>query len=388
MTNLSLVFQKEDANLGSIRPIVHASIAGLTQLKDELGPEEVEFQNDLQDGKYGNVEVTHLNERSIQAHTNVRSKYIQHLINALQDRFPDDTLDLISSLDILLNPSRYPHAQSAFQEYARDATEMVIAHFGHERACREGLLLAEPCQDITAESSGGGEIKRKFGLSYAAELQIFDETDTAVEEDILLELVEANPDLCLTVPDSFLGEVKENGGAPTCRNVSSFEVMNTSTTEVSESEAAKEMVESALLKKPGGDDVLEEYKSDNPLKHSTRRQLVNILTSHMTEMHGRIPSRKQKEKYALGIISLFPSLKDPFSRKGYEHFYDGEKNTGYLSWRLRTMSRKNLTTRSQQAVPATVPQAQGPNRPRSAPTVPRQLDEDEDNLTTSPGLSA
>ena len=62
------------------------------------------------------------------------------------------------------------------------------------------------------------------------------------------------------------------------------------------------------------------------------------------------------------------------------------KNTGYLSWRLRTMSRKNRATRSQQAVPATVPQ--GPNRPRSAPTVPHQLDEDEDNLTTSPGLSA
>ncbi|KAI4803772.1 hypothetical protein KUCAC02_025420 [Chaenocephalus aceratus] len=239
--------------------------------------------------------------------------------------------------------------------------------------------------------------QRKFGLSDAAELQIFDETDTAVEEDILLELVEANPDVCMTVRDSFLGEdhstpssltdtmspssdndlsSQREWGAPTCRNVSSFEVMNTSTTEVSESEAAKEMVESALLKKPGGDDVLEEYKSENSLKHSTRRQLVNILASHMTEMHGKIPSRKQKEKYALGIISLFPSLKDPFSRKGYEHFYDGEKDTGYLSWRLRTMSRKNRTTRSQQAVPATVLQAQGPNRPRSAPTVPHQLDGD------------
>ncbi|KAM9468445.1 uncharacterized protein Hap1MRO34_013130 [Clarias gariepinus] len=31
----------------------------------------------------------------------------------------------------------------------------------------------------------------------------------------------------------------------------------------------------------------------------------------------RIPSRQQKEKYALGIITLFPSLKDPFSPKGY-----------------------------------------------------------------------
>ncbi|KAK1876402.1 ACT domain containing protein ACR3 [Dissostichus eleginoides] len=50
------------------------------------------------------------------------------------------------------------------------------------------------------------KVKSKFGLSDAAELQIFDETDTAVEEDILLELMEANPDLCLTVCDSFLGE--------------------------------------------------------------------------------------------------------------------------------------------------------------------------------------
>ncbi|KAL7881023.1 hypothetical protein SRHO_G00032770 [Serrasalmus rhombeus] len=30
----------------------------------------------------------------------------------------------------------------------------------------------------------------------------------------------------------------------------------------------------------------------------------------------RIPSRKQKEKYALGIITLFPPLKGPFSPKG------------------------------------------------------------------------
>ncbi|XP_034386214.1 uncharacterized protein LOC117729344 [Cyclopterus lumpus] len=77
------------------------------------------------------------------------------------------------------------------------------------------------------------------------------------------------------------------------------------------------MVENALLTKPGGEYVLEEYKSENSLKHRTRRQLVNILASHMTEMHGRIPSRKQKEKFALGIITLFPSLKDPFSPNGY-----------------------------------------------------------------------
>ncbi|CAL8342215.1 unnamed protein product [Arctogadus glacialis] len=163
-------------------------------------------------------------------------------------------------------------------------------------------------------------------------------------------------------------------GIPIDRNVSNFEVMNRCTTEASGSEAAKEMVEKALLRKPGGEDVLEEYKSENTLKHSTRRHLVNILASHMTEMHGRIVPRQQKEKYALGIITLFPSLKDPFSPKGYEHFYDGVKNTGFLSWRLRTMSRKNRATGSPQA--ATVPQLQGPKRQRPAATEPQQLDGD------------
>ncbi|XP_041834831.1 uncharacterized protein LOC121635621 [Melanotaenia boesemani] len=185
------------------------------------------------------------------------------------------------------------------------------------------------------------EVKSKFGLPDSAELQVFDESDTAVEEDVLLELIEASPNICLTVCDSLLGvfspldhstpssltdtislsssdtDLHKELSIPTVGNGSRSEVRNRSTTEVSESEAAKEMVENALRVKPGGEDVLGEYQSNNSLTHRTRRQLVNILASHMTENHGRIPSRKHKEKYALGIVTLFPSLKDPFSPKGY-----------------------------------------------------------------------
>ncbi|NP_001076561.1 uncharacterized protein LOC100034589 [Danio rerio] len=84
-----------------------------------------------------------------------------------------------------------------------------------------------------------------------------------------------------------------------------------------DAERAKRIVQDALEKQSGGDEVLDEYKATKTLKHSTRRQLVNIVVSHMTEIHGRIPTRKQRETYALGIISLFPSLRDPFSAKGY-----------------------------------------------------------------------
>ncbi|XP_054475543.1 uncharacterized protein LOC129107955 [Anoplopoma fimbria] len=111
--------------------------------------------------------------------------------------------------------------------------------------------------------------------------------------------------ISLSSSDSDLRE----HGIPAGRSRSSKEDMGSS--------AAKEMVEDALNRKPGGEDILEEYRGENSLSHRTRRQLVNILASDMTERHGRFPSRQQKEKYALGIITVFPSLKDPFSPKGY-----------------------------------------------------------------------
>ena len=49
-------------------------------------------------------------------------------------------------------------------------------------------------------------VKSKFGIPDAAQLDIFDETDTAVDKDILLELLEARPDLCLTVRERISDE--------------------------------------------------------------------------------------------------------------------------------------------------------------------------------------
>ncbi|CAK6984490.1 uncharacterized protein LOC112435461, partial [Scomber scombrus] len=54
----------------------------------------------------------------------------------------------------------------------------------------------------------------------------------------------------------------------------------------------------------------------------------------------QLPSKAVREEYALGIVTVFPSLKDPYSKKGYEHFYDAASSTGYISWRLKTIQRK------------------------------------------------
>ncbi|XP_047197196.1 uncharacterized protein LOC118114493, partial [Hippoglossus stenolepis] len=69
------------------------------------------------------------------------------------------------------------------------------------------------------------------------------------------------------------------------------------------------------------------------------KQMVNLLVADMMEVHGRIPPTYVRTKYALGIITLFPCLRDPYSKNGYEHYYDAESGSGYLAWRIKTVQR-------------------------------------------------
>ncbi|KAJ8360979.1 hypothetical protein SKAU_G00175040 [Synaphobranchus kaupii] len=82
---------------------------------------------------YKDVKVTHTGDRSIQAF----KRYIQHLIDAVHDRFPDDAMDLLNCFDVLLNPSHYPQTQGALQEYPEPAIKTIIGHFGQEKTSEE-----------------------------------------------------------------------------------------------------------------------------------------------------------------------------------------------------------------------------------------------------------
>ncbi|XP_056438927.1 uncharacterized protein LOC130375809 isoform X3 [Gadus chalcogrammus] len=102
---------------------------------------------------------------------------------------------------------------------------------------------------------------------------------------------------------------------------------------------AKQLVESILSTKPGGERILQEYNRTKSLVDETRRKMVNILAADLTEKNGTSPPRQLKEKYARGIVTLFPYLSDPYAKNGYEHYYDGESGTGYLAWRIKTIQR-------------------------------------------------
>lgn len=45
-------------------------------------------------------------------------------------------------------------------------------------------------------------------------------------------------------------------------------------------------VRAALCSKPGGKEILEEYKKTSTISDVTRRKMVNILVADMVESHG------------------------------------------------------------------------------------------------------
>ncbi|CAL8259141.1 unnamed protein product [Arctogadus glacialis] len=206
------------------------------------------------------------------------------------------------------------------------------------------VKISEPCLEMFIT-----EVRVKFSIPEDKTLTVTDDGGTEVDADVFPELV--TKDVCLVIHDSE-GESPASESSGSLTDTLSLLSSQGSEVELSQSKraclgaemlqcvTAKDLVKNVLLEKPGGATVLKEYEDTGKICDSSRRQMVNILAAHMTEKEGRIPQRLTKEKYALGIVTLFPSLQDPMSKKGYEHFYDAQSGSGFLAWRLKTIQRK------------------------------------------------
>ncbi|XP_016113911.1 uncharacterized protein [Sinocyclocheilus grahami] len=112
--------------------------------------------------------------------------------------------------------------------------------------------------------------------------------------------------------------------------------------EPSDCNVSKDLVHAVLHSKPGGSDILKEYEQTKSLSDKTRRKLVNILVADMVEKYGRVPPVSVRVSYALGIITLFPNLKDKCSPTGYEQYYDPRSGQGYIAYRLKTVQHNSV----------------------------------------------
>ncbi|KAL0148389.1 hypothetical protein M9458_056289, partial [Cirrhinus mrigala] len=124
------------------------------------------------------------------------------------------------------------------------------------------------------------------------------------------------------------------------------------------------MVKKILQTKPGGDGIIREYNKTKSSSDSNRRKMVNILTADVTEKHSSSPPEQVRELYAQGIIALFPYLRDPYAKLGYEHYYDPQSGQGYLSWKIKNIQRNSAPSETRRCVPQSF--SGGPSAQREA----------------------
>ncbi|XP_053351228.1 uncharacterized protein LOC128520833 [Clarias gariepinus] len=169
----------------------------------------------------------------------------------------------------------------------------------------------------------------KFGVPSVPEnVMVFDESGTEVDDDVFEDVVRSSVGVLTIKHGADLGSASPQAShGQSNQSLSSIDSSDSQDTVIIEESSsskrmrlddeAKKLVETILVQKPGGEHIINEYNRTKSLGDETRRKMVNILTADMTEKNGTSPPKQVKEKYARGIVALFPYLSDPFSKNGY-----------------------------------------------------------------------
>ena len=122
LCKLSLVFQKENVDLCVVKPLVTATLASLKILRDKPGVYLKQLDETLSklSTEFG-LQVTDNLKQQFQQ--NIREKYIDKLVENLENRFAES--DLLSALVTLFHPS---NAVKSMQSPARCCSR----HSGHQ----------------------------------------------------------------------------------------------------------------------------------------------------------------------------------------------------------------------------------------------------------------
>ncbi|XP_028665264.1 uncharacterized protein LOC114657546 [Erpetoichthys calabaricus] len=169
------------------------------------------------------------------------------------------------------------------------------------------------------------KVIEKFCLPPDAKVIYRDATGTEIDAEIFSELVgQGNVVVTVFCDDEFstcsLSSVSEMSDSSLNSNASTVivdEVPSKRRRIEDGALSSKQLIEDVLRAKSGGEKVLQEYQTSETLTDSTRRQMIHILVTHMIDNHGNVPTKAIREEYALGIVTLFPSLKDPYTKRGY-----------------------------------------------------------------------
>ena len=180
VNRLNLTFQKDDVNISSIQPMVMMTTQTLSDLVHTPGEHEKRFEEECTDGKFLDLILLNADQRSVDEYKHMRTSYIEELISALEKRFPKSDLDVLTCLDVALNPSRYPPQESQLADYGAREILVLTDFFGQPKETSDGEV-APPLIDAERTKRDFLPVKRVL-LGYNRQMRLEQAAKTLITD--------------------------------------------------------------------------------------------------------------------------------------------------------------------------------------------------------------
>lgn len=126
---LNVLFQHQNVIFSKVNVMVSSCISVLENLKGNKGEHENNYiencTNDEDDVVYQNIK---LGKQTLNEH--FKSNFISEVVGNLKFRFPAESLDVLKSLDSMLNPFNYPTNSEELLNYGSEDIDLLIRTFG------------------------------------------------------------------------------------------------------------------------------------------------------------------------------------------------------------------------------------------------------------------
>ena len=127
---LSKSFQIENISLATIKPKVTGAKLRLVALRDTPGEMEECFDREFTQARtYKDHTLSYCGQNNTEAYKAVRAGFIQELITNLENRFPENDLDVLSSFSGVFEAQKYPQADRELRDYGTQALGLLIDRF-------------------------------------------------------------------------------------------------------------------------------------------------------------------------------------------------------------------------------------------------------------------
>ena len=153
INKLSKVFKRDTINISVMKDTLQTTKSVLLSMKDQDGDSLSSLHKSLEDssGEFHGVKLKRFNEQDKKAFKSLKLQYIQKLINGLDNRFPPQDTDILSSLNVIFNPKLLPVSAASIRDYGKDELERLVTFYGSESESatvgRKALINAKALKD-------------------------------------------------------------------------------------------------------------------------------------------------------------------------------------------------------------------------------------------------